>query len=162
KAFMNYPVETYRDFPETDTSYPARLARAIAHYKDLDTDKALSLVDDLIKEQPTNPYLYEFKGQILFERGRAKDAVAPLRKAVELAPKAPLIAVSFAQALLASRTTDDAKEALGTLNLAVNLDKENVLGWRLLAQAYDLNGEPTKALLANAEGNFAQGNMIDA
>ena len=70
RAFMDMPQQTFLDYPETDTSFPARYARAIAYYRDLQTDKALSATDALIAEQPKNPYLYELKGQILFESGR--------------------------------------------------------------------------------------------
>ncbi len=162
KGYINYPVETLNEFPETDTTFPARYARAIAWYKDVETTKALEALDALIKEQPENPYLQEFKGQVLFERGRIREAEAPLRRAVELAPKASLIRISFAQVLLATRTPDNVKEALDNLIPAVNLERENGMGWRLLADAYEQTGNSPMARLATAEGAFNQGNMIDA
>ncbi|MEI7932776.1 MAG: M48 family metalloprotease, partial [Alphaproteobacteria bacterium] len=162
KAYMNYSVITLTDYPETDTSFPARYARAIAYYKDVETTKALDALDGLIKDNPDNPYLEEFKGQVLYERGRVAEAAEPLRKAVELAPKAPLLRFSYAQTLLATRTPDNIKEALDTLIPAVNLERDNGEGWRLLADAYEKSGNSPMAKLSTAEGAFQSGNMIDA
>src|SRR5581483_9872417 len=89
KAFMNLPAQTLFDYPESDTSFPARYARAIAYYRDLQTDKALKLIDALIAEQPDNPYLYELKGQALFESGRAAEAEPAHLRSVQLKPDAP-------------------------------------------------------------------------
>ena len=101
KAFMNRPYQTYIDYPESDHSFPARYARAIADYRELETEKALKEIDALIAEQPNDPYLYELKGQALMESDRAVEAEAPLRKAVELKPDAPLLRLLLGQDLLA-------------------------------------------------------------
>ena len=45
KAFINYPQQTLQDYPETDTSYPARYARVIATYKTGKWDDALSQLE---------------------------------------------------------------------------------------------------------------------
>src|SRR5579872_1472133 len=71
KAFTNRPYQTYIDYPEKDVSFPAKYARAIADYRDLDTDKAIKEIDALIAERPDDPYLYELKGQALMESDRA-------------------------------------------------------------------------------------------
>jgi predicted Zn-dependent protease len=162
RGFMNYPIETYNQYPETDTSFPARYARAMAMYKDLETDKALAALDDLSKDQPTNPYVWELKGQVLFERGRTREAVEPLRKASQLAPNSSLIHASLGQALLAGRVKENAPEAINHLIRAVNAEPDNGSAWRFLADAYELGGNTAMASLATAEGNFFQGNMIDA
>jgi predicted Zn-dependent protease len=158
KAFMNYPEQTYMDYPETDTSFPARYARAIAHYRALDTEKALKLVGDLIAERPQNPYLYELKGQILFESGRTKEAIEPWRQAVTLAPTAPLLKVLYAQALVAQPGTDTLDEAITVLNTAIGEEKgDDSMAWYLAAQAYDRKKMDGMARLASAEQNFHLG-----
>jgi predicted Zn-dependent protease len=58
-AFMDAPNATLRAYPETDTSLPARYARAIAWYRDGQTEKALAAVDVLLGEEPENPYYWE-------------------------------------------------------------------------------------------------------
>ncbi|RYG15219.1 MAG: M48 family peptidase [Caulobacteraceae bacterium] len=158
KAFMNHPNITYQDYPETDTSFPARYARAIADYKALDTNKAIGKIETLITEQPKNAYLYELKGQVLFEAGRTKEAMEPYRQSVALMPDAPLLRVSYAQTLLAQRDIDLARDALVNLNKAIDLEKgDNPAAWSLAAQAYDKLDNPGMARLASAEANFHLG-----
>jgi predicted Zn-dependent protease len=162
KAFMNYPQVTFTDYPETDTSFPARYARAIAHYKNLDTDRALKDIDALIAEQPNNPYLWELKGQVLFEAGRAAESEAPYRKSVELAPTEPLLRVSLGQTLLALPKDAGVADAVTNLNRAVDYEPDNPFTWRLLAEAYERNKQPGLARLATAEQSFSLGQLTVA
>jgi len=162
KAFMNAPQQTFIDYKETDTSYPARYARAIAYYRNLDTDHALKLTDELLADYPNNPYLYELKGQTLFESGRAKEGETALRKAVALKPHAPLLLVLLGQTLLAEEDKAKVDDAIGFLNDAVKIEHDNSLGWRLLAEGYDRKGEAGRARLAVAEQDFWLGQMKDA
>ena len=165
-AFLNPPQITFAKYKESDKSYPARYARAIAYYKALDTDLAIKAIDALIVEQPTNPYLYELKGQVYFEAGRPKDAEAPHRKSVELKPDAPLLRVNLAQTLLAEDEKDKDKEkvadAINILEGALVQEKDNTFAWRLMAQARDARGENGAARLAAAEEHFAVGDMAQA
>ncbi|MBX4159331.1 hypothetical protein K4A07_19600, partial [Lactiplantibacillus plantarum] len=93
-AFMDSPNATLRDYPSADDSLPGRYARAIAWYRDGQTDKALAAVDALIAGDVANPYFQELKGQILFEEGRPAEAVASHREAVRLKPDAPLLRIN--------------------------------------------------------------------
>jgi predicted Zn-dependent protease len=166
QAFLDPPQLTFAKYKETDTSFAARYARAIAYYKALETEKALKLIDGLIAEHPDNPYLYELKGQVLFESGRTAEAEAPHRKSVELKPDAPLLRVNLAQTLLAEeqKTRDLAKvdDAINILEGALALEKDNAFAWRLMAQARDARGESGAARLAAAEENFSVGDMTQA
>jgi tetratricopeptide (TPR) repeat protein len=89
-GFIN-PQVAITKYDEKATDYPSRYARAIAYYQLKEPDRALKLIDGLLAEQPNNPYLYELKGQILFEFGRTAEAEAPQRRSVELKPAAPLL-----------------------------------------------------------------------
>ncbi len=162
EAFLNPPQQTFVEFPEANKSFPARYARAIAYYKELETDKAVRAIDTLIADQPNNPYLWELKGQVLFEAGRAKDAEPAHRRSVELKPDAPLLRINLGQTLIA--TDDKAKldEAISEINRAITEEPDNALGWRLLSEAYDAKGEAGRARLAAAEQNFYLGQMRDA
>ena len=162
KAFINLPAQTWYDYPETDQSFPARYARAIADYRDLQTDKALKETDALIADQPNNPYLYELKGQILFESGRAKEAEPAHRRSVELMPTAPLLLANLGQTLLAEDDKTKVDEALAVLHKAADVDPDNPLVWLLLSQAYDRKGDAGMARLAAAEQNFSLGQLGDA
>ncbi|HWA61230.1 MAG TPA: M48 family metalloprotease [Caulobacteraceae bacterium] len=162
EGFLNPPAQTFVEYPETDTSFPARYARAIAYYRETETDKAIKAIDALIAEQPNNPYLWELKGQVLFEAGRPKEAEPAHRRSVELKPDAPLLRINLGQTLIA--TDDKAKldEAVTHINRALTQEPDNALGWRLLSEAYDAKGEPGEARLAAAEQNFYLGQMQDA
>lgn len=162
KAFINQPAQTLYDYPETDQSFPARYARAIADYRNLDTDKALRETDALIKDQPNNPYLYELKGQILFESGHAKEAEPAHRRSVELKPDAPLLHMNLGQALLAEEDPKKVDEAIAELRRASDEEPDNAFAWLLLSQAYDRKGEGGMARLAAAEENFSLGQYGDA
>jgi len=162
KAFENLPAQTLFDYPETDASYPARYARAIAYYRDLQTDRALKLTDALIAEQPNNPYLWELKGQTLFESGRPAEAEPAHRRSVELMPGAPLLRVNLAQTLLAEENPQKLDDAVAELHHAVNVEPDNAAAWMLMAQAYDRKNQPGMARLASAEEEFALGQLADA
>ncbi len=156
-AFMDAPTQTLRTYLESDTSFPARYARAIAWYRDGQTQRALDATDALIVEDIDNPYLWELKGQILFEEGRPGEAIDAHRESVRLDPDAPLLRVNLAHALI--ETGDDANlpEAVDHLKRAVAWENDNTLGWRLLAQAYASQGKDGEARLASAEYYYAAG-----
>ena len=160
-GFINPQVAIVK-YAETDKSYPARYARAIAYYQMKEPDRALKLVDVLISEQPNNPYLWELKGQILFEFGRQAEAEAPQRKSVELKPDAPLLRVNLGQTLIALDEKAKIQEGIGELRKSLLQDNENAVAWRLLAEAYDRSGDDGLARLATAEYNYNVGDMTQA
>jgi predicted Zn-dependent protease len=160
-GFINPQVAIVK-YAETDKGYPARYARAIAYYQMKEPDRALKLVDALISEQPNNPYLWELKGQILFEFGRTKEAEPAQRKSVELKPEAPLLRINLGQTLIALDEKPKIQEGIGELRKALLQDNENAVAWRLLAEAYDRSGDDGLARLATAEYNFNVGDMTQA
>ncbi|HEX2561330.1 M48 family metalloprotease [Phenylobacterium sp.] len=160
-GFLN-PGVAITKYGEKDTSYPARYARSIAYYQLKQPDKALKIIDELLVEQPTNAYLWELKGQILFEFGRAKEAEAPQRRSVELMPEAPLLRINLGQTLIALGEPAKLDEGIAELRKAVTQEEDNAVAWRLLAEAYDRKGEEGLARLATAEYNFAIGQAEQA
>ncbi|MDO9587721.1 MAG: M48 family metalloprotease [Brevundimonas sp.] len=156
-AFMDNPNQTLRDFPEADASLPARYARAIAWYRDGQTDRALDAVEDLMVEQPGNPYFWELKGQILLEEGRPAEAIGAHQRSVELMPDAALLRINLAHALIETRDNARLDEAVEQLKRATVLEHDNTMGWRLLSQAYGSQGNEGAARLASAEMYFAAG-----
>jgi predicted Zn-dependent protease len=162
KAFTNRPFQTYMDYPDTDKSFPARYARAIADYRELETEKALKEIDALIAERPDDPYLYELKGQTLMESARAIEGEAPLRKAVELKPDAPLLRLLLGQDLIAENDPAKLDDAIVTLNRSLVVEPDDPIPWQYLSQAYDAKGNEGMARLATAEQDFHLGQMKDA
>lgn len=155
RAFMDAPNATLRDYPSSDVTLPARYARAIAWYRDGQTQKALDAVDILLAEQPENPYFWELKGQILFEEGRPAEALGAHEKSVELKPDAPLLRINLAHALIETSDPTQLAEAENQLKRALALEPDNTMGWRLLSQAYASQNKEGEARLASAEYWFA-------
>ena len=156
-AFMERQDTVYRRYPLSDTSLPARYAHAIATYRHGDLNSALAQIDGLIQVQPNNPYFYELRGQALLERGKPADAVAPLRKAVQLSNNAPLIEMLLGQALVASDNKAYTEEAIAILRAAVARETEAPLGFTQLAMAYGRKGDYAQADLASAQAAFLRG-----
>jgi predicted Zn-dependent protease len=161
EGFMSPQVAMVK-YGEKETSYPARYARAIAYYQMKEPDKALKLIDALLVDQPQNPYLWELKGQVLFEFGRAAEAEEPQRKSVALKPEAPLLHINLGQTLIALDDKAKIAEGVAELRKALNQESDNALAWRMLATAYDKQGQDGLARLATAEYSFALGDQRQA
>jgi predicted Zn-dependent protease len=160
-GFIN-PQVSMTKYDEKDTSYPARYARAIAYYQMKEPDKALKRVDALLAEQPNNPYLWELKGQILFEFGRQAEAEAPQRRSVQLKGDAPLLHMNLGQTLIALDDKKKVEEGIVELKKALTEENDNASAWRMLAEAYDKRGEEGMARLATAEFQFNVGDLRQA
>jgi predicted Zn-dependent protease len=156
-AFMERPDTTYRRYPTSNNSLPARYARAIVSYRHGDLRVALAQIDQLIQEQPSNAYFYELRGQALLEGGRPVEAIAPLRKAVALSNNAPLIEMLLGQALVASNNNAYTDEAIAILRAAVTRETEAPIGFSQLAMAYGRKGDYAQADLASAQAAFLRG-----
>ena len=150
-GYVAEPQATLRDYPVTMTGVPARYARAYAWHKEALMDKAMAETDALLTSAPNDPYFLELKGQILLESGKPMDALAPLRRAVELTGNQPLIATTFGHALIATEDPANFKEAERVLKAAVARDRENPFAWYQLGVVYEANGDTPRARLASAE-----------
>jgi predicted Zn-dependent protease len=161
-AFMERPDTVYRRYPQANNSLPARYARAIASYRHGDLRVALAQIDALIQEQPANAYFYELRGQALLEGGRPTEAVAPLRKAVQISHSAPLIEMLLGQALVASNNSAYTDEAIAILRAAVSRETEAPIGYSQLAMAYGRKGDYAQADLASAQAAYLRGDSKTA
>jgi predicted Zn-dependent protease len=161
-GYLAEPAATLAAYPVTMTSDAARYARAYAWHKDAQLEKALAETDALLAKNPADPYFLELKGQILLEAGKPAEALAPLRRAVELARGEPLIATTLGHALIATEDPKNTKEAESVLKVAVARDRENPFAWYQLGVVYAANGDMPRARLASAEQQFMQLRMADA
>ena len=156
-AFMERQDTVYRRYPLSNTSLPARYARAITTYLHGDLNSALAQIDGLIQVQPNNPYFYELRGQALLEGGRPTEAIAPLHKAVALSNNAPLIEMLLGQALVGTDNKAYTDEAIAILRAAVARETEAPLGYSQLAMAYGKKGDYAEADLASAQAAYLRG-----
>lgn len=152
-------------YTDKDPRVPARYARAIALYRKSQIDRALPLVDGLIKAETDNPFFYELKGQILFESGRVAEAVTVYQKAVALRPDSALLRVAYGHALLESKDSNKLDLAIQQLTEANRLEGRDAQTWRFLAGAWgrkaEQSGNPADQGLVSyafAEESLAEGN----
>lgn len=161
-GYIEPPSVVFNRYQASDTSIPARYARAIASFRQggggLET--ALAGIDSLIRDRPNNPYFWEVKGDFLQKAGRAREAVGPLRKALQLHNgDAPLVGVQLAQSLLQTKDPKVADEAIGLLRKAVQKEPDNATAYNTLGQAYYDKGLMPQAELSRAQGLFYAGSL---
>src|SRR5580658_3007158 len=156
-GFTERAETVLRRYPTSNTSMPARYARAIVTYRFGDMRSALTQIQSLIQAMPNNPYFYELEGQALLENGHAAEALPPLRRAVELAPNPALLQILLGQALIATKDPKLASEAVPLLKAALSKEPESGDAYEQLAMAYGHNGKLAEADLASAQAAFARG-----
>jgi predicted Zn-dependent protease len=158
-GFVERSDAVLRRYPPSNTSAPARYARAILAYRNGRLAEALSTIDGLLAEQPDNAYFHELKGQALLESGRAREALGPLRAAAARAPNGVPIRTLLGQALLASGDTDG---AIRELSVASTRDQDSPDAFRFLAMAYGRKGNIGQAELASAQSFINAGDLKNA
>jgi predicted Zn-dependent protease len=97
---------------------------------------------------------------VLLESGKPKEALAPLREAVERSDDAPLISAMLGHALVATEDRTNFAEAKAVLKRAVNRDNQNPFAWHQLGTIYDREGDPSRASLASAESYSLEGKPL--
>jgi len=150
-GYLAPPQRTLNAYPGSDTSVPARYARAYAFHKDALIDRALAETEALLASDPDNPYYLELKGQVLLESGRPEDALAPLRRATAITRNHPLIASIFGHALIATEDPANLDEAEQVLRAAVGRDRLSPFAWYQLGVVHEARGDVPRARLASAE-----------
>lgn len=161
-GFLQPLGEVLRQYPEKDTSLPARYARCIAYYRIANLGKALPLIDGMLKEHPDDPWFLELKGQMLFENGRLPEALPNYRRAAQLKPGEPLLRLELAQVEIELEQPALDKDALTHLHEVTRLEPRNAEAWRLLAIAYGRSGQLAEAALSLAEQASALGQRKEA
>jgi predicted Zn-dependent protease len=120
-------------------------------------------VEGLLKQQPDNPYFWEIKGSFYYWSGKHREAIAPLRKALQLSGgNESLIQYELAQAMLATEDGALVDEAMSLLRRAIQTDPTHAGSHHQLAAAFYRKGQYPQADLAAAQGHFAEGNVKQA
>jgi len=162
RGFLQSPGQTLRAYPRGDNTETAALARAIAYYREPSLARAMANVDALIAARPDDPYYHELKGQFLLEAGQAAAAANAYARAVELAPKQPLILGGYGRALLNVSEPDRTAQAAEALRRSAAMDSANPEVLRDLALAEARLGNEGQAALATAERFVLSGRWPDA
>jgi predicted Zn-dependent protease len=156
---LNQVMQTY---PPSDTSQPARYARAIALFRVSRMKDALTLMDSLLQESPDDPFFIEQKAQILFQNGRIGEAVPLYHRAVELRPREALLRQELGQAELETEDPRYVKPAIQNLEFAAAMQPNEAEVWRLLAIAYGRDDQVPMSALAQAQEHMARGDKKEA
>lgn len=143
------PTQVQWVYSDRDKSVAARYARAIAAYRTNQVEKSLSLMDELLAQEPANPYFHELKGQMLQDFGRTREAVTYYRKAVEKLPDAGLIRIALAHAMI--EIGEDLPAAIKNLERAMVDEPRASNIHRFLATAYGRMGDQNMAKVHLAE-----------
>ncbi len=160
-GYLDRPQIVFNRYPQSDQSLPARYGRAIGTFFLSGVDRALPLVDALIKEQPNNPYFHEIKADFLMRSGRPAEAVPILRRATQLAGQnAPLISVRLAQAMVTA-DSPNIDEIIGLARKSLIQDP-NPQAYRILANAFYKQNRLPEADLATAEALYLEGDLKQA
>jgi predicted Zn-dependent protease len=156
-GYTQGPQRVFQRYPSSNTSMPARYARAVAMYRRGDITNAIPLLDSLTEELPQNPYFWELKAQALLENGQAQRGLPSIQKARELLPNNGLLQTLHAQLLLSAGGKANAEQALKLLILAKKTEADSPIIFKLQAEAHDQRGDRARAELATAEYAFANG-----
>ena len=157
------PMErVLKDYPDSDSTLPARYARAIAYFQNGALDRALDQTDALIAEHPKDPYFHELKGQMLFENGRIPGALSEYETASRLLPDSPQIRLALAQAQIEMNNPAFDEAALRNLDETFRHEPANAFAWWLAAVAYGRRGDVGMTALALAERALALGKAPEA
>ncbi|MDQ0314781.1 M48 family metalloprotease [Amorphus orientalis] len=161
-AFTEHPNRVLRAYPTSDNSQPAQYARAIVAYRTGKPRQAQQVIDSLIRTEPGNPYFWELKGQAWLEAGRPREAIGPLQKAVEMAPRPGLMRIMLGQALVGANDPSLLPEAIRQLERGVREEPNSGLAYRQLAIAYARSGDTGLADVATARAMMMQGQYMEA
>lgn len=112
---------------------------AIANFRLARFENALNEVAALITKEPSNPYYYELKGQIYFDKGDMDNAKIAYQKASSLRPHDDLLKINVAQVQVTQGK--DLASAVSTLNSMILKESDNIAAWQYLAIAYGKQGK---------------------
>ncbi|MGB0843465.1 MAG: M48 family metalloprotease [Alphaproteobacteria bacterium] len=128
--------EVQRNYPASDRSISAQYAHAIGIYRRGELRRALPMMDNLLRAEPSNAYFHELKGQALLENGYLKEAAFAYQQAVALLPSEPLFRVGLGHALIESNDQEAIRQGIGHVNAGLAVDRDDASLWRLAATGY--------------------------
>lgn len=161
-AYIESVPTTLSRYKDGDPRVEARYARAFAYYRKPDLGNALPLIDGLIQEFPNDPYFHELRGQMLFENGRATEALPSYQKAVSLLPTNALLRRDLAHVQIELNDPNLLDAAIDNLRMSLARERDASIAWRHLAVAYGRQGKDGLGAVALAEEAMLQGRLRDA
>lgn len=139
----------------------SRYLRAIALYRLSDLEGALDLIDQLISDDPENPFYHEFKGEILTSSGRPNDAILAFQDGLNRLDahinKGQML-LSLGRAFMHIGDADSLNMAIPILEEANRLEPDWAFVKHQLGITYGRTGRVTDADIVLAERALMLGN----
>jgi predicted Zn-dependent protease len=172
EAFIENPDAIYAKYKNRHDEI-SNYKKSIALFRKGNVDQSLKLLDEIIdKKTPILPnflkhnspelgFLYELKGQILYESGQVQDAILAYNETIKFlsALDGAQAKISFATGILTLNQNDKTllQLAIKKLEEASIFENENPFLFKQLANAYLRMKDEGRSLLALAEYNFLIG-----
>jgi predicted Zn-dependent protease len=163
-GYLERPGVVMNRYPLSNTTLPARYARAIAKFFQGGAgalQASIADIDAMIKERPDYPFFHELRGDLLMRAGKPAEAVPSIRQALKLTGDSDLVRVQLARALLATNNGAVVAEASELLRKSLIAD-QNPHAYRALADAAYRQGRQPEAEAALAQAYFLEGDLKQA
>ncbi len=163
EAFIENPEYILAKYHNNNSDL-AKYEKSIALFRKGQWQKSLEILDALIAANSVGelPFLYELRGQILFESGKVDEATISYDKTIKMlkTEDSSQARIAFASAILSLKTNDKdlINLAIKRLEEAKPFEEDNGFLFRQLASAYDKIGDNGRSYLALAEYNLVIGN----
>jgi predicted Zn-dependent protease len=159
RGWTDAPSQSLLHTDSTDTN--SKYLRAIALYRLSDLEGTLALMDQLIANDPANPFYYEFKGEILLSSGRPDAAITAFEKGLKQLDadvNTGQIKLSLGRALMHKGDADSLNRAIPLLEEANQLEPDWAFVKHQLGITYGRAGRVTDADLVLSERALMLGN----
>jgi predicted Zn-dependent protease len=157
-AFTQPPTKTLKKYK--GSSKKDFYAQSIAYYKKGDINKAIMLIDMLLKNEPANFNFLELKAQFLFENGKVIQAIEYYEKAMKYNPKSFIFKIELASALTAANKNFD--QAIALFRSAIDNDRDNFMAWHGLGICLRKKGKINYSYVALARALYIAGDKATA
>ena len=154
RAYAEAPQSVLQQFDDV-TNLVHLYAKSIALYRRGELEAAMTVIDSLIKMTPQDPFVHEFRGDILMSMAKPEAAAQAYEQAISLRPDSPQILLNYGRALIASGRAKDLTNAISALEQTRDSEPKWAFVYRQLASAYGRAG-----LLADADITLADEALI--
>jgi predicted Zn-dependent protease len=139
---------------------PLQYGHVIASYRRNKFNEALTGLQNLIVQQPNNPYFHELKGEILFSRGDLDGAIQSYRTAHELELQSLLLTLMYASSLIKAK--QNMPEAQELLHQIVLVERDNAQAWQEMAKLYQHHKNQPMVHLCLAFSSYLMSDPVTA
>lgn len=164
-ALLDPPEKTLMRDRADKSDRAARYGRAIALARQNDLPASLSLLDGLLAEDPSSPFLRQARGRVLFTHADVRAALQDYRSASDMRPDDALLALDWASAANEQADVPAIRAVIPRLEeILSRVAEPDTAGplWAALGVAYGKCGDDVMASYALAEEALLKGEKSKA